>query len=70
MGPQEAELFILELLAHNKKMTTAQINNATKENGRRCPDETPRFLMKMKLKGIINGEVSYEHKGWIWSKKD
>ena len=70
MPPGEAERFILGLLRAGGRMTTMEVNSAAAGQGRRCPDETPRFLMKLKLKGIICGEVSQEKRGWVWWAKE
>lgn len=63
----DAEKLILALLdkAH-RPLTTREIEKTVQGQGKRCPDSAVRFLTKMRYKGMIKGELSIEHKGWIW----
>ncbi|MCK5559878.1 MAG: hypothetical protein KAJ51_04770 [Thermoplasmata archaeon] len=70
LGVQEAEDYIIDLLKTKGKMKTSEIYQISREKGVRCPDDTVRFLNKMRIEGKINGEVSIEAKGWIWWTKD
>ncbi len=70
LGVQEAEDYILDLLKAKGKMTTSEVYKISQDNGVRCPDETVKFLNKMRLEGKINGEVSIEAKSWIWSARE
>ncbi len=65
---QEIEQYVIQLLSHGKKMTTKEIVERTEHDGLSCPDEPVRFLNKLRMKGQINGQVSLEHKGWLWWK--
>lgn len=67
MDPSEAEDMVLRLLAENGPMTTMDVEKAASESKRRCPDQTVLFLTKMRMKGLIRGEVSQERRGWLWS---
>ncbi len=66
MTPIEAEKYILSLLRANGPMTTTEIEELANRERRRCPDQTVLFLAKLEQKGIVQGEVSIERKGWIW----
>jgi len=64
---QDAEKFIVSLLSKaDKPLTTREIEEIVQGKGKRCPDSAVRFLTKMRYKGMIKGELSMEHKGWIW----
>ncbi len=67
LSEAEAEAYILQLLRSRGSMTTMQIEEHAREDAKRCPDHTVRFLSKMKMKGLIKGEVSIECRGWLWS---
>ena len=63
----EGEELILEILrGADSKLTTWEVDNEVRGKDSRCPDDTVRFLAKMRQKGMINGEVSYEKRGWVW----
>ncbi len=62
----DAESFILELLKEKGKLRTSAIEEETKKKGVQCPDETVRFLTKMKMKGMIKGKMSTEERTWVW----
>jgi hypothetical protein len=66
LSPPEAEEFVKELLRSKGQMTTKEIETAARGEGKRCPDETVLFLTKLKSKGIIQGEISHEKRGWVW----
>jgi hypothetical protein len=67
LSESEAEKMILTFLAQAEKpVTTRQIEETAQGEGKQCPDSTVRFLSKMRYKGLIKGELSREHKGWIW----
>jgi imidazolonepropionase-like amidohydrolase len=66
MSEDEAEDFVVRLLRTRGALTTMEIETTTAREGRRCPDQTVVFLTKMRGKGLIDGEVSIEKRGWIW----
>lgn len=70
MTDQEAETFVLRLLDDGRKRTTMQIDAASRQEGKRCPDSTVRFLAKLRLAGKIHGEMSLEHRTWLWWHPD
>ncbi len=63
---QELEDWLIKLLQEKGKMTTQQIKDIAKNESLGCPDEPVRFLNKLRVKGIIKGQISIEHKGWLW----
>lgn len=63
----DAEKLIVSLLSKaDKPLTTREIEKIVQGKGKRCSDSAVRFLTKMRYKGMIKGELSIEHKGWIW----
>lgn len=63
----EAEKLILSLLGNSEHpLTTRDIEEIVQDKGKQCPDSAVRFLSKMRYKELIKGELSLEHKGWIW----
>ncbi len=63
----DAEKLILSLLGKAEKtLTTREIEQIVQGKGKQCPDSAVRFLSKMRYKGMIKGEISIKHKGWIW----
>jgi hypothetical protein len=64
---QDAENLIVSLLSKaNRPLTTREVEEIIQGKDKRCPDSAVRFLSKMRYKDIIKGELSIEHKGWIW----
>ncbi len=61
-----AEKFVIELLEQSDHLTTREIEAEASNRNLTCPDAMIRFLNKMKLKGLIKGKLSVEHRGWIW----
>lgn len=66
LSEEEAEKIIVEFLARKGRATTREIEEEVKKTGKRCPDESVKFLMKLKGKGKIRGEISLEERGWVW----
>jgi hypothetical protein len=60
------EHYVIQLLSQGKKFTTKEIVELVEKDGLSCPDEPVRFLNKLRIKGEIKGQLSMEHKGWIW----
>ncbi|MEM3396336.1 MAG: hypothetical protein QW620_02685 [Thermoplasmata archaeon] len=63
---EEAEKIIVDFLARKGRATTREIEEEVQKTGKRCADESVKFLMKLKSKGRIRGEVSMEARGWVW----
>ncbi len=67
----EAVDLILEILGEaGGPLTTRQVQEETERKLVRCPDSTVVFLNKLRRKGVINGEMSRERRGWIWWVED
>ena len=66
LSESETEEFIMDLLRNNEHLTTRGIEEEASKRDLSCPDAIIRFLNKMKLKGLIKGKLSIEHRGWIW----
>jgi len=60
------ELVISILKETGKPLTTREIEEKTRKLMVSCPDKTPVLLNKLRLKGIIEGRLSAEKRGWIW----
>jgi len=67
MSESEAEGFVISLLCDRGPLTTMEIEQHARDQGKRCPDQTVIFLTKLRKKGLIMGEVSIERRGWLWS---
>jgi len=64
---KEATNIILSILKKAEKpLSTRDIEGETRKLLITCPDNTPVFLNKLRLKGIIKGQLSPERRGWIW----
>lgn len=67
LSEDEAIQLILSILkASEKPMTTREIEEETRKHMVSCPDKTPVFLNRLRLRGIIKGQLSIERRGWIW----
>jgi len=66
-GEVDPEGFIVSLLKKaGKPLTTREIQEFIQKALVRCPDSTVVFLNKMRLKGLIKGELSRERRSWVW----
>ena len=64
---EEADQLIIQLLKEaGRPLTTREVQEETQKRLVRCPDSTVVFLNKLRLKGIVHGEMSKERRGWIW----
>jgi len=67
LSEEEAIQLVLSILkAAGKPMTTKEIEEETRKKLVQCPDKTPVFLNRLRLKGTIKGQLSTERRGWIW----
>jgi len=67
LSEKEAIEIILSILKKaDKPLSTRDIEGETRKQLITCPDNTPVFLNKLRLKGIIKGQLSPERRGWIW----
>jgi hypothetical protein len=60
------ELVLSILKSAGKPLTTKEIEEETRKRLVQCPDKTPIFLNRLRLKGTIKGQLSPERRGWIW----
>ena len=68
MSEGEASQFILKFLADGHRHSTQDVENATNADGVQCPDSPVKFLMKLQLRGLINGELDPKARGYVWWK--
>lgn len=66
MSEGEANAFILTFLADGKRRSTGEVETATNGAGVQCPDSPAKFLVKMQLRGLIDGELDPKARGWVW----
>ena len=63
---EAVELILSILRAAGKPLTTREIETETRKRVVSCPDKTPIFLNRLRLKGIVKGQLSVEKRAWIW----
>ena len=63
---EAAKLVISILEGAGEPLTTREIEEKTRKLMVSCPDKTPVFLNRLRLKGIIEGQLSAQRRGWIW----
>ncbi len=63
---EAVELTISILRRAGKPLTTREIETETRKRMVSCPDKTPVFLNRLRLKGIVKGKLSVEKRAWIW----
>lgn len=66
MSEDEATAFILRFLSDGARRSTQEVEGATNAEGVQCPDSPVKFLMKMQLRGLIEGEIDPRARGWAW----
>ena len=66
MTEGEASAFILKFLAGGRRRSTAEVEAATSGEGVQCPDSPAKFLMKMQLRGLIEGQLDPKARGYVW----
>jgi hypothetical protein len=67
LNGEEADQLIIQLLREaGHPLTTREVQEETQKRLVRCPDSTVVFLNKLRLKGVVNGKMSKERRGWIW----
>ena len=63
---EAVDLIISILKTAGKPLTTREIEEETRKRMISCPDKTPVFLNRLRLKGIVKGQLSAEKRAWIW----
>jgi len=67
LSEKEAIEFIVSLLKEAEKpLTTREIEEKTRKRMVSCPDKTPIFLNRLRIKGVVKGKLSAERRGWVW----
>ena len=67
LGEKEAVEFVISLLKEaGKPLTTREIEEKTRKHMVSCPDKTPIFLNRLRIKGVVKGQLSAKRRGWIW----
>jgi len=67
LDDEEADQLIIQLLKDaGRPLTTREVQAETQKKLVRCPDSTAVFLNKLRLRGVVHGEMSKERRGWIW----
>lgn len=70
-GGVDAAEFIVSLLKEaGRPLTTREVQEAAEKALVQCPDSTVLFLNRLRLRGIIKGELSREKRGWVWWVED
>lgn len=60
------ELIIFILKTAGKPLTTREIEEEARKRMVSCPDKTPVFLNRLRLKGVVKGQLSVEKRAWVW----
>jgi len=63
---EAVDLIISILKTAGKPLTTREIEEETRKRMVSCPDKTPVLLNRLRLKGIVKGQLSVEKRAWIW----
>jgi len=67
LSEKEAIESIVSLLKEaGKPLTTREIEEKTRKRMVSCPDKIPVFLNRLRLKGVVKGQLSAERRGWVW----
>jgi len=67
LGEKEAAELILDILRKAEgPLTTREIEEETRKLLVACPDSTPVFLNRLRIQGIVEGQLSRERRGWVW----
>ena len=63
---ESLELILSVLKAAGKPLTTRDVDGEIRKRLISCPDGLPVLLNKLRLRGLVKGQLSPERKGWIW----
>ena len=67
LSEKEAIEFIVSLLKEaGKPLTTREIEEITRKRMVSCPDKAPIFLNRLRIKGVVKGQLSAERRSWVW----
>jgi hypothetical protein len=62
----DLESFIIQTLQKKGELTTRELRDQVRDHNLKCPDEPVRFFNRLRMRGILNGRISTEHRGWVW----
>jgi len=60
------KLIMTILKAAGQPLTTRDIEGEIRKELISCPDNLPVLLNRLRLKGMVKGQLSAERRGWIW----
>lgn len=64
---EESFKLIMSILkSAGKPLTTRDVEGEIRKSLISCPDSLPVLLNKLRLRGVVKGKLSPEHRGWIW----
>jgi hypothetical protein len=63
----EADKLIIQLLKDaGKPLTSREVQAETEKRLVRCPDTTVVYLNRLRINGVIKGEMNKEKRAWLW----
>ena len=63
----EADKLIIQLLKDAvKPLTSREVQAETEKRLVRCPDTTVVYLNRLRINGVIKGEMNKEKRAWLW----
>ena len=63
---ESLKLVVNILKSAGKPLTTRDVEGEIRKSLISCPDSLPVLLNKLRLRGVVKGKLSPEHRGWIW----
>jgi len=60
------KLIMTILKLAGQPLTTRDIEGEIRKKLISCPDNLPVLLNRLRLKGLVKGQLSAERRGWIW----
>jgi len=60
------KLIMTILKSAGQPLTTRDIEGEIRKKLISCPDNLPVLLNRLRLKGLVKGQLSVERRGWIW----
>jgi len=63
---ESLELIMSVLKAAGRPLTTRDVEGEVRKRLVTCPDNLPVLLNRLRLKGLVKGQLSPERKAWVW----